>query len=33
MWFGCADVGHWVVEDAPEEAEEAVRSFLHRTDS
>lgn len=27
------DVGHWVVEDAPEEAEEAVRSFLHRTDS
>ena len=28
-----ADVGHWVVEDAPEEAEEAVRSFLHRTDS
>jgi cis-3-alkyl-4-acyloxetan-2-one decarboxylase len=26
------DVGHWVVEDAPEEAEEAVRSFLRRTD-
>lgn len=28
-----ADVGHWVVEDAPEETEEAVRSFLHRTDA
>lgn len=28
-----ADVGHWVVEDAPDETEEAVRSFLHRTDA
>ena len=27
------DVGHWVVEDAPDEAERAVRSFLHRTDA
>jgi cis-3-alkyl-4-acyloxetan-2-one decarboxylase len=25
------DVGHWVVEDAPEEAEEAITSFLDRT--
>jgi len=27
------DVGHWVVEDAPEEAEQAIVSFLKRTDS
>jgi pimeloyl-ACP methyl ester carboxylesterase len=26
------DVGHWVVEDAPEEAEAAVVNFLHATD-
>jgi pimeloyl-ACP methyl ester carboxylesterase len=27
------DVGHWVVEDAPEEAEQAIVNFLKRTDS
>jgi pimeloyl-ACP methyl ester carboxylesterase len=26
------DVGHWVVEDAPEEAEQAIARFLTRTD-
>ena len=28
-----ADVGHWVLEDAPEEAVPLVESFLHSTDS
>jgi haloalkane dehalogenase len=27
-----ADVGHWVVEDAPEESLAIVKSFLQRTD-
>jgi haloalkane dehalogenase len=28
-----ADVGHWVVEDAPDEAEQVVADFLRRTDA
>jgi pimeloyl-ACP methyl ester carboxylesterase len=28
-----ADVGHWVVEDAPDDAHQLVESFLRRTDA
>jgi haloalkane dehalogenase len=27
------DVGHWVVEDAPEDAEQAISQYLQRADS